>query len=315
MAAGFQTQVGANPAPAIAGDFASANPYYSVDAGPGGLVAGVNGVTIGRFAWANYSVTDNDGAAAAVANTGFGVPTGFVHRHQQGLITAFLAGASMLIAPGFQMALMKGGDFWIKNDGLAAAVPGMKAFADFSDGHARFAAAGSAANNVAAATGSIAASTGSFTGSIAGDVMTITAVGSGVVVPGGTLSGTNVVTGTQVLAQLTGTAGGIGTYRVNIQQTVASTTISETYGTFTAASALTGVFGVGDVLSGTGVTAGTQIRAFGTGTGGLGTYIVDQNAVVGSTTISAAGDVETKWVCFSAGAPGELVKIGNVPNG
>lgn len=315
MATGFQTQVNAAPAPAVAGDFAGMNPYFSVDAGPGGLVAGPGGCIVGRFAWANFGAVDADGAAASVVNFGAGVPTGFVHRHQQGLITTYLSGASMVIPAGFQMALMKGGEFWIKNDGATAAVPNMKAFADLSDGHASFAAAGTSPATGASATGSIAASTGSFTGSIASDVLTITAVSSGVVVPGGTLSGSSVVSGTKVLAQLTGTAGGIGTYRVSVEQTVASTAISETYGTFTAASALTGTFDVGAVLSGTDVVAGTKITALGTGTGGLGTYIVDNNTVVGSTTISATSNIETKWICFSAGLPGELVKIGNVANG
>ena len=44
---GFQKQVNLTPAPAVAGDYASANPHVSVLAGPGGLVAGVGGVTVG----------------------------------------------------------------------------------------------------------------------------------------------------------------------------------------------------------------------------------------------------------------------------
>ena len=39
MARGFQTQVTNQPAPAIAGDFASLNPFWTVDAGPDGLVS------------------------------------------------------------------------------------------------------------------------------------------------------------------------------------------------------------------------------------------------------------------------------------
>lgn len=309
----FQKAVNTQPAPAVAGDFASANPRASVLAGPGGLVAGPSGLVVGRFAWLSASQVDANDAPAIANNFGAGIVSGFVHREQQGLITTYLSESGMLIPAGFQATLMDAGDFWCVNSGAALAQVGMKAYANFADGTVTFAATGAA--NTASATGSIAANTGSFTGSIADDILTLTAVGSGVAVPGGTLSGTGVATGTQIVSQLlpllAGEAvGGIGRYAVSIpEQTVASTTISETYGTFTAASALVGNFGVGDVLSGTGVTAGTTITALGTGTGGLGTYIVNQNAVVTSTTITAGIQSETKWICRSPGLPGELVKI------
>ena len=49
MDQGFRTQVTNQPAPAIAGDFASLNPFRTVDAVPNGLVSGPLGVTVGRF--------------------------------------------------------------------------------------------------------------------------------------------------------------------------------------------------------------------------------------------------------------------------
>jgi hypothetical protein len=52
MAQGFQTQVTNPPAPAIAGDFASLNPFWTVDVGPDGLVSDLLGLTVGRFCWA-----------------------------------------------------------------------------------------------------------------------------------------------------------------------------------------------------------------------------------------------------------------------
>src|ERR1700737_2902571 len=52
MAQGFQTEVTNQPAPAIAGDFASLNPFWTVDAGTDGLVSGPLEVTVGRFCWA-----------------------------------------------------------------------------------------------------------------------------------------------------------------------------------------------------------------------------------------------------------------------
>lgn len=310
----FQTAFNTVPAPAVEGDFADSNPRFFVPAGPGGLVAGPLGLTVGRFAWLAPSPLDPNGTPVFANNFGSGPPAGFVHREQQGLLTIYLAETSLFIPPGFGVTLFNGGDMWVKNNGLTEALYDQFVYANYADGKASFAAA--AAGAVASATGSIAANTGSFTGSIAGNVLTITAVGSGVVVPGGTLSGTGVATGTKVVAQLTGTAGGVGTYSVNIpEQTVASTTISETYGTFTAASALVGLFGIGDLLTGTGITVPTTITALGTGTGGLGTYIVDVNTVVSSTTITAGLSYQTRWKARSTGLPGELVKMSTVPIG
>lgn len=313
MSGSFQRQVNTTMAPAVEGDFASANPIFSVDAGPGAFVAGLLGVTVARFVW-------RDGANPnAVNNYGGGLPLGFIHREQQGLITNYLGGYGMMVPSGFGITVMNGGDFWVKNSGAGAVTVGMKAFADLSNGTVTFAAAGTSPTTGGSATGTIAAGTGSFTGSITDDILTITDVLSGTAVVGGTLSGTNVASGTIITGQLSGTAGGVGTYRVNIgSQAAASTTISETYGTFTAVSALSGNFEVGDVLSGSGgggVTAGTQITALGTGTGGLGTYIVTPTQTVTSTTISATGNIETKWIAMSAGGPGELIKMSDHPNG
>lgn len=61
-----------------------------------------------------------------------------------------------------------------------------------------------------------------FTGSIAGTVLSVTAVASGELADGKTLSGGGVAAGTLITGQLTGTTGGIGTYSVSISQTVAS---------------------------------------------------------------------------------------------
>ena len=117
-----------------------------------------------------------------------------------------------------------------------------------------------------------------------------------------------------IVSQLSGTTGGIGTYAVSIpEQSVASTTISGTYGTLTVGGTVTGTFGVGQTLSGTNVVSGTAITALGTGTGGAGTYIVNNNTSVSSTTITGATNVETSWYCRSSGLAGEIVKISNVP--
>jgi hypothetical protein len=66
------------------------------------------------------------------------------------------------------------------------------------------------------------------TGSITTTTLTVSAVTSGTLAAGQTISGTNVTAGTQILAQLTGTAGGVGTYTVSVSQSVTSTTITAT---------------------------------------------------------------------------------------
>jgi hypothetical protein len=72
----------------------------------------------------------------------------------------------------------------------------------------------------------------SFEGSIAGDVLTVTTVNSGAVAQGQNLSGGGIVAGTRIIREITGGGGNViqaGTYKVNIPQTVATTTITANY--------------------------------------------------------------------------------------
>lgn len=317
MSKGIQTQVNAQQAVAVAGDWASGNPRAFVDAGQGALVAGPAGVFVGRFAWWSATQIDNDGAPAVVNSFGPGVPTGFVHRQQQGLIVGYLDDSSMLIRQGFEMALCSSGDVWVVNNGLTQALVGQKAYATLANGQVSFAATGSATAGATSTASTVAATTSSSTGSISGNILTLTAVGSGTIYPGTTISGTNVASGTKIVSQVLPLIGsealnGVGRYVVSIpEQTVASTTISGTYGLLTIGGTVVNGFAVNQALAATGaVVAGTTITALGTGTGGAGTYIVDNNTVVSSQAINVlAVNVETKWVAMSAGLPGELVKM------
>lgn len=116
----FQDQVNLTPALAVAGDFASANPRASVLAGEGGLVAGAGGVTVGSFAWVGAdgkTVLSNDSGSDAA-------PSGFVHREQQALITAYLAESGNVVPEGLGVTLHNEGDFWALLTGPNAAVVG-----------------------------------------------------------------------------------------------------------------------------------------------------------------------------------------------
>ena len=78
--------------------------------------------------------------------------------------------------------------------------------------------------------GSANIATASITGSITGTTLTVTALASGTLTAnqflsgsiGGTMTGSGVFSGTQIVAQLTGSTGGTGTYQVTLLQTVPS---------------------------------------------------------------------------------------------
>jgi hypothetical protein len=63
--------------------------------------------------------------------------------------------------------------------------------------------------------------------------------------------------------------------------------------TLTVSAVSSGTLAVGDFINGTGVTGGTYITALGTGSGGTGTYTVNQSQTVASTTITAIGKNKT----------------------
>ena len=164
----FQSSVNVTQAPGVAGDFASANPRHSTPSVPGGFVAGPNGLTIGLFAWADT------GTGTILSNTGTGLPTCFVHRAMQALITTYLSEYGMTIPAGMGVGEMfNAGDFFVKNAGASAVTIGMKAFANNTNGTISFAATG------ATVTGSIETKWYAMTMGAAGELikMSSTALG------------------------------------------------------------------------------------------------------------------------------------------
>lgn len=208
MTAGFQRTVNLQQAAAVAGDFASANPRASVVGHEGTLVAGANGVTVARFAWAT--------AAGLVSNAGVGKPTGFVHRRQgSALITQYLAEVSSLIPAGFEVTLMATGDYWVAP--AASVSLNQKVFANLGDGTIVGGAAGA----------TIAGFVG--TASFATNVMTVTVATSGTVDVNDVVTSAGVAAGTYVTAQLTGTPGGVGTYSLSTSPgTIAAQAVTTT---------------------------------------------------------------------------------------
>jgi hypothetical protein len=138
----------------------------------------------------------------------------------------------------------------------------------------------------------------------------VTAITTGPIVPGTTVTGAGIPAGTIITYQLSGAPGGIGSYALNIAElNVASEAMTGAFGTLNVTAVTTGTVAVGQLLSGTGVQAGTYVRGLGTGTGGIGTYYVDNATAVASTLLTAANAVETKWFATSAGGPNEIIKM------
>jgi hypothetical protein len=140
-------------------------------------------------------------------------------------------------------------------------------------------------------------SAATFTGSISTTTLTVTSVLSGTIAVGQAIFGNNVSQNTVITALGTG-SGGVGTYTVSNSQTVASTSINSVASpaivtgsiagtTLTVSAVTSGTLKIGQTIEGTGVTDGTIIKAFGTGSGGAGTYTVSASQTVSSTTIYA----------------------------
>lgn len=136
-----------------------------------------------------------------------------------------------------------------------------------------------------------------FTGSISGTTLTVSSISSGTIATGQALFGVGITQATVITALGTGT-GGVGTYTVNLSQTVASEQMnSATVGcvftgsiattTLTVTSITSGSLSLGQTIQGSGVTTGTIITDLGTGTGGTGTYTVNKSQTVGSSTLYA----------------------------
>lgn len=297
---GFQKQVNLTPAPAVAGDFASSNPRATVLAGPGGLVAGALGVTVGKFAW-----VDDDGSTVKSFGTATKAPQGFVHREQQALIQVYLAESSMNIPQGFPVVLHNEGDFWAKLGGANAATIGAAIYADYSNGDV-CAVAAPAGASVTATLGA------TFTATGTGTSLVVTSV-TGLISIGETLGTTTGITaGTTIVAQVSGTPGGAGTYTTSAATTIAAATATSFGNRLNVTAVGSGVLEVGDPVSGTSIPSGAVVASQVSGTAGdVGIYTLDTRATAyaASTTVTAVGGVLTAFKAQSAAAVGELVKI------
>ena len=267
----FQTQVNVQPSPAVAGDFASANPRATVLADAGGLVAGANGVTVGRFAWVDPSaptIANNFGSSTS------GAPIGFVHREQQALITQWLGKATQVVPPGLPVTLHQAGDFWAVNEGVSAAAVNDIIYASYADGSISPNTIQTAAAFTASVGGSVTAEIGaaisSATGS--GTNLTVITLTSGVINVGDILIGTGIPTGTYIVSQTSGTPGDTGVYVTSQATTGSTAAVSVTSTILNVTVVSRGFIYAGDIVTNATI-ANSVISSVLTGTvAGVGTY-------------------------------------------
>jgi hypothetical protein len=303
---GFQNVVKSKAAPAVAGDFASVNPRASVLATEGNLVAPAGGLNVGTFAFVNPA----DQSVHQGYTSGYQI--GFFARNAQALITAFLDAATMLVPSGFMVTLFDEGEFWAYfGDGATA---GQTVYADETTG-----AAQSGSGTPTSFTGSVGfAGTASF----ATNVMTVVTQTAGSLIEvGDVVTSAGVTGGTTITALLTGTPGAVGsTYSLSTAPgTIATQAATTTSSTLNVTAVSAGSLSVGDVISGTGVTAGTTIAAFGTGVGGVGTYTLGIPGgapfhTASETITVPAGNVATNYTVRTNCNPGELAIISSWGN-
>jgi len=129
-----------------------------------------------------------------------------------------------------------------------------------------------------------------FRGSTSGTTLTVTSVSSGTLAVGQSLYGVDVLPETVITALGSG-SGGTGTYTINRSQTVTSRSLNSatvgaivtatiTGSTMTVSAVSSGALHLGQTIQGVGVTLGTIITAFGSGTGGVGTYTLSTSSTV-----------------------------------
>jgi hypothetical protein len=296
---GFQKAVNQYLPIGVEGDFASANPRASAFAGEGGLIAGPNGVTVGRFAW-----IEADGRTVTNSGEGATAPDGYVHREQGlALITQYLGESANLIPAGFPVTLQSAGDFLIQVRGIPS-YKGAPVYANFADGTPLIATAAPAG---ATGTGSIGAT---FTATGTGQNLTVTAV-TGFIAIGDAIAGTGVPVGTSITGQTSGTTGGAGVYTTSVATTAAAATVTS-FGNVLNVTAVTGTLAVGDPITGTGVPANATIFSQVSGTpGGVGVYTlnVPATAYAASTALTTLGAVLTKWTARNAQPVGALAAM------
>lgn len=110
----FQSRINSQLPLAVEGDFSSANPYFSTLTPVNGSfrVGSDDGITVGRFAWADMDT------GLVYSEKGSLTVGGFVGRYNQAVVN-YREEASMVIPQGRGLSLYRKGDFWARFSGGA----------------------------------------------------------------------------------------------------------------------------------------------------------------------------------------------------
>ena len=136
-----------------------------------------------------------------------------------------------------------------------------------------------------------------FTGVVSGTTLTVTSVKSGTLAVGQHFFAVGALQESVITALGTGT-GGTGTYTLGLSQTIASSqmytsspgaviTASMSGTTMTVTAVSSGTLYVGQTIQGAGIATQTIITALGTGSGGTGTYTINNSQTISSETMYA----------------------------
>jgi hypothetical protein len=136
-----------------------------------------------------------------------------------------------------------------------------------------------------------------FTGSTSSTTLTVTSVKSGTIAVGQHFFAVGALQETVITALGSG-SGGVGTYTIGLAQNITSSqmytsspgaviTGSITATTLTVTAVSSGILYVGQTIQGAGITTQTIITALGSGSGGNGTYTVNNSQTVASETMYA----------------------------
>jgi hypothetical protein len=251
-------------------------------------------ISSGSLSW---SVATYEGYIMAPTGASFtrslrfaGQPNTAVHsseRHAAGIVTFWHAQSQTTYFLGVYNG--GGADVGSANVGSSSMVPPIDTDDVYTCATTQFANASADASAITSTASTIAPATWSATGSISGTVMTITAMTSGAIWPGPLNQG---ATGTTVVSQISGTTGGVGTYLVNVGQTLNPGTLSGSYGVLTLGGTIAGgSFAAGMSIYGPGINAGVvYISALLTGTGNVAgaTFAITAPLTVAATSITGA---------------------------
>ena len=264
-----------------------------------------------------FGLASAEAAFASIYFNGFNGSTALpgallMSQYNQYAIQAYLRGGSVASLTLAQLQALSGSlSLTVSGNAVSASGITFTASTSFSNAASAITTALNYYDAISAATTTVAAGTATncTTGTIVGNILTVAGVITGAFVVGGVLSGLGVTVGTTILSQITGTAGGAGTYYVSGVQQVGSTTITQTYALMTVASMTSGVFAVGQTLYAAGLNTGTTITAIVTGTGGAGTYVLSG----GSQTMSAAVVKGGQLICSFDSISNAFVLTGGTP--